>query len=255
MKLWNKKGISLTIVAGCLVSGSAQAIVNIESLRMNAEQLGWSSSINFSGQGKKGNTDKDAVKVGFGVQFVEEHSRTFLIGSVEYGENSQKKDDESYFAHLRHTHDLVPTWAWEAFTQYEAEPLVYDKQRSLLGAGLRKSVQAKELKWHFGVGAFYEHETAVLNNANLTTDLGRGNFYTTFKHQLNDHASWFGSAYYQPQLDRWNHYRAIATLGAESKLTQLISLSLGTSYGYESSPLASAKKEDLAYQFGIQVNF
>ena len=255
MKCIQKSVLSFGLVSGLLLSNSAQAIVNIESLRMDAEQLGWSSSLNLSGQGKKGNTDKDAFKVGFGVQFVEEHSRTFLIGSVEYGETRQQKDDESYFAHLRHTHDLVPTWAWEAFTQYEAEPLVYDKKRSLLGGGLRKSVQAKALTWHFGMGAFYEHETAVLNNASLTTDLGRGNFYTTFKQQLNDHASWFGSAYYQPQLDAWGHYRAIASLGAESKLTQRISLSLGTSYGYESSPLASAKKEDLAYQFGINVNF
>lgn len=249
--------IRLLFIHIVLFSPLAHAIVNIEALRMDEKEPGWTSQISLSMNGKKGNTDKDAASLGLGVQLVKPQFRTFLIGSGEYGRSDGVVDDEEYFLHLRHTHYLNKELDWEIFTQYESQPFVHHNQRTLVGAGLRTEAEFLGFIGHAGLGLMHEKESVENSNQiRLHADTNRFNAYADLKYRFSSQSNWVGVIYYQPKIDDFNDHQYVISTGVDAKVIDPVSLAFDITHRYDARPLGDLlKPRDLSYNFSINIEF
>lgn len=240
-----------------LLPTASQAIVNIEALRMNENELGWSSQVSLSMSGKKGNTDTDTSSLGLGVQFVEPQSRTFLIGSGEYGRSDGVVDDEEYFAHLRHTHRFTKKLDWEVFTQYENKPFESDNSRSLVGAGFRAESNFYGFVGHTGLGIMHEQESVTdTNNETIEESNKRFNLFADLKYRFSEESNWVGLIYYQPKVDDFSDHQYVVSTGVDATVAEPVKLAFDVAYRYDSTPLGGVlQKNDMTYNFSINIEF
>jgi len=236
---------------------SASAIVNIESLRMDETKQGWSSSLAFSLSGKKGSVDNDSASFSIGSQWVEPHSRTLLIGALDYSESSGVKDDEEYFAHLRHTHQWTSTLDWELFTQKEFQPFTYNRKRSLFGGGLRSTMHWQGLVGHAGFGVMKEFESAItVTQQNRQLENDRFNLFANLKYPFSSPANWVGLVYYQPKVTNSNDYQMVMTTGVDAQMFGPLHILFDITYQYDTHPtVPNLEQRNYKYNAAFEIEF
>lgn len=240
-----------------LLPATSFAIVNIETQRMDEDKLGWSSNFALTLDGKQGNTDKSALAIALGTQWVEDNARTLLIGALNYGTSDGVKDDEEYFAHLRHTHQFAPGLDWEVFTQKEYQPFTFNRKRSLYGGGIRLATQFYRFDGHAGMGLMHVDESATeADLSNHRTQADRLNLFSALKYPLSKTAHWIGVVYFQPQINHLSDYQASITTGINAEVIGPLQMTFDISYQYDVEPTASTLgHENLNYQFSMTVAF
>jgi putative salt-induced outer membrane protein YdiY len=245
------------LLTGALITVSlpAKAIVNVEDLRLDSDQPGWTGSATLNFAGKSGNTDNFNGSANIGVQFNHQKATELFLASYEVSETQQQRTDESQFLHLRHTQTFRPAWDWEAYTQYEATPLVLNKTRSLLGAGLRWTVKKNAFTGNLAGSIFYENEQVDLSAGRTAFEVGRFNWMAQGQYQLSQNAKAGLTLFFQPKVDQWENNRTIAKMAVDSKLTGQWSLAASLDYKHDSQPYQNLKSDDWAYGMGLNYQF
>lgn len=232
-----------------------QAIVNVEDLRLNSEQPGWSGSATLNVSGKSGNTENLTGSANVGIQFNHQQATELFLVSYEVSETQQQRTDESQFLHLRHTQAFRPSWDWEGYAQYEATPFVLNKTRSLLGAGVRWHVKYRAFTGRLSSSLFYENEQVDLSKGRTTFEVGRFNWMTEGQYQLSKNAKAGLTLFFQPKVDQWANNRTIAKMALDSMLTGQWSLAASLNYKHDSQPYQTLKSDDWAYGMGLNYQF
>ena len=224
---------------------------------MDETQLGWSSALAFSLAGKKGGVDNDAASFSVSTQWVEPQSRTFLIGAAEYSESGGVKDDEEYFAHLRHTHQWSANLDYELFAQQELQPFTHDRKRSLFGVGLRSGTSWKGFVGHSGLGVMKETKSAVSDqNQTNERETVRLNFYSDLKYRFSETANWVGLVYYQPEMSNINNYQTVISTGVDAQVFEPMHLLFDVTYQYDAEPVVPGlESKNLKYNFSFEIQF
>ncbi|GAB6034081.1 DUF481 domain-containing protein [Galenea microaerophila] len=254
-KLSIHKTIPFTLLLGSLlVTSRASAIVNIEDLRLDDSVQGVSGSFTVNFNGKSGNTDNLAGSTNIGLQYVHHQQVELLLASYEYSEVNGKGNDESKFLHLRHTDWFKPHWAWEAYTQYEAQPYVLDKVRTLLGAGGRWKNQFKQYKGILGGSIFYEKEEVDLQRRE-TFEVGRFNWMAEGQYAISKQAKMGVSLFFQPKVDEWKNNRSIVNWTLSTQVVSTVSMTMSVNYRHDSQPYLDLKADDWQYSMGINYQF
>ncbi len=240
-----------------LVPTTSFAIVNIETQRMDEEKPGWSSNFALTLDGKQGNTDKSALAIALGTQWVQDKGRTLLIGALNYGTSDGVKDDEEYFAHLRHTRQFAPGLDWELFTQKEYQPFTFNRKRTLYGGGLRIETNFSQFHGHSGLGIMHVDESATeLDRSNHRTQADRLNLFSALKYPLSKTTQWMGVVYFQPQMNRFSDYQASLSTGINAEIIGPLQMTFDISYQYDVEPTASTLgHENLNYNFSMTIDF
>lgn len=241
-----------------LASFPAQAIINIEELRMDETQPGWASSSTLAFNGQRGNTDEDKFTLNGGIQWNRDdlQVRNLMLFTVNRSQAHGTTFSEDYFGHLRHTRQLNDVVAWELFTQYQEEPLNDSYRRRLAGTNARFPVEQPFIHGYFGAGVMYEERRVIANDsAPVERDDLRFNFYLNSKYELSDNAELALSFYLQPAVDNLADLRSIVNLGVTSRVTRLFSLTFDLSYSSESEPLVGQTHDAWSYSMGINLSF
>lgn len=255
MKVLTKHAISPVLLAGLMVvSSGAQAIVNIENLRLDDSDQGKSGSFTVNFSGKSGNTDNFSGSAHVGLQYVHGKKVELLLASYEYSEANGQGNDESKFLHMRHTDWFKSHWAWEAYTQYQAQPYVLDKMRSLFGVGFRWKSQAKQYKGVLAGSIFYEREDVSLLQRE-TFEVGRFNWMAEGRYDLSKQAEMGISIYFQPQMDNWDNNRTIANLSLSTQVVSSVSTTISVNYRHDSQPYLNLRADDWQYGMGLNYKF
>lgn len=253
----NKKSLLYSaILAGLFSAGSAQAIVDIESLRLDESLLGLSGSTTAKFSGKSGNTDNNTLDGALGLQYVKDQTVDLFVTSVEYTESKGVATDKNYFGHFRHTHKLSTQWAWEAFTQIESSPLNNKYMRQLLGAGGRYSHSQDKASGNMGAGVMMEKTSSQVDSGlKETNNVVRINLYAKEKYAFNDKTSVVFGLYVQPNSQDFGDTVSIASMAYSNKMTDALAMVMDVSYKYDSKPDTGFKPTDWQYKIGINYRF
>ncbi|WP_044410958.1 DUF481 domain-containing protein [Thiomicrospira microaerophila] len=244
-------------LSGLLISHSALAIVNIENLRMDESQAGFSTSTTLSVSGKRGNTDEDIYGLTGGMQYIGEDTavRNLFLYDLKNSQSNGTPYSESYFVHYRHTRQLNTHWAWEKFIQHQSEPLSDKRERNLIGTNARYRLTTSPFNGHAGVGLMYEQRSVKPNNQ-LTEDKGvRFNLYLDSKYKLSENTDWKISLYAQPKVDAIADLRSVASTGLTTRINQRFAFTFDLAYSHDAKPLTAQKSYDLNYKTGINLRF
>lgn len=237
-----------------MVNQSAQAIVNIESLRDRAGyDSGWSSAGSFEASGNSGNSDSTDMSLSGLMQYRSDRfSNLFVIGS-EYGKNSGNKNADEHLVHIRHTHVLTSTTDWEGFYQRQENEFTRLEERVLLGSGIRlRLMDEQDLTMTLGLGGFYESET---NEGDVTKEIGRSNVYLSLRNKAQNNILVVTTVYLQNKLDEFSDQRAVGGLSVSIPASAHIDFIVSLDVEHDARPPAGVEKTDWTYKTGIGWKF
>ena len=246
----------------CIVfwATAAHAIVNVEEMRVQAAQEGFSGNLSFDVNGESGNTDKASAAFGSRAQWKQDAITNFMILNHTYGETDGERDTNKAFFHARHVRQFNPRWAGEGFGQLEQNEFTRLSYRQLLGGGARITLAEEENKKgiFLGLGAFYSREK--LDPREGTTDEGtesfwRANVYFVFKYALNSQVRVLNMTYYQPAFENFNDYRFLEQVALKVKMAERLDLKLSLEIVHDSRPPQLVEKTDTVYSTGIEYSF
>jgi len=244
----------------CLLPFSSGAIVNVESMHLNAPSDGFSGQLSLGANGKSGNSENFTASLGSQLQWHQQDITHLLNLSAEYGESFGQETVNNRFFHWRRIQDTSTRLAWEAFTQLEQDKFARLNHRGLAGGGLRFKLTevAKEHAVFIGIGAFYSEEQ-LSDEGNLAdsgnSSLVRGNAYLVLKKQLSDSVFASSTTYLQPDVEDERDFRALEDAQLAIRLSDKLSLSLKLLAKHDNRPPLAVKKTDVSYRTGLEYRF
>ena len=239
---------------------SAQAIVNIESLRAGAPPPGYSGAMNLSVNGQSGNTDKLGINAGARLQWHGGAVTDFAILRYSYGATDGVEDANNLFTHARHILQASDRTAYEEFIQAERNIFNRLSFRGLIGGGVRlKLAETPDIKsLHLGLGGFFSRET-LEKRAGLTDsgseNMWRFNIYLNYVQRLNDSVRVLSTTYYQPAVDDFSDYRLSEEAALSVRMNDSLSLNVSLELSRDSKPPQAVKNTDTTYSTGIEYSF
>ena len=146
-----KYAVSLLCVLVLIVS--AQAQVNIETLRRLDSKPGWYNDITLSLTYQSGNTDLLRFRSSLRSDYWFGKYHTFGIATLQQGKQGGKLYTDKGFIHLRAARSIIERLGVEMFLQKQFNESILLRDRNLAGGGVRISAlkQRAITKKRFGI--------------------------------------------------------------------------------------------------------
>jgi hypothetical protein len=242
-----------------LLPSYALAITNIESERLNNNEPGTKGSISLSLDGRIGSNDR--VALGTSVKLIRSFTHNELIALIsrDYAEVDNIVNTDETLMHFRYLTKHSKNWGSEVFTQYQEDEFSSLAKRSLLGTGIRYTLnQAPEQKEanHFGVGFFYEEEEYLSSILAPNENSFRLNLYWAYRNKLAENIRYTSTLYFQPQLKDFNDKKGLWQNSLTISVTSTINLSLTWDIEHDTKPpVDSDSNTETSYNSVLIYNF
>jgi len=247
--MWLKRiGPALLLL---LWGSGAHAQVNVEVLRKELTESGWSAKADASVTYYSGNTE--GIQLG-GSALVGVRSGVHLAyvnGTGQYTHLGGELSVARTCGHARYNLELLP-WLWlEVFAQAESDQFRSLRLRQLFGVGLRAAVGEGD------VGALYYGTSYMLEQTVLSEEASQVRLRPDFVHRSNHYASASlnldedrikvtNTLYYQPRFDRFSDYRLLDIASLDVQMWKAVSLGIRATLRYESLVPEDVKSHDLS---------
>jgi hypothetical protein len=234
-----------------LISSSALAIVNIESLRFKEQKQPTSAKLALSGQRKEGNSNTEELSTAGQFRRIFADSEHLSLLKYKYGESQNLKNADELLLHYRYVLKPQEFLAREFYLQYSRNDFTRLAFRNLAGLGLRlRSFDGEGLRVYTGLGAFYSQEK--LKNSAGTTDSGtseftRVNLYVSLQYTVTKSLKLQSVTYFQPVVTDLVDYRLYQDLDLEILLGTGFSVSLSYLQRHDNLPPQGVRKTDHNY--------
>ena len=260
----------------------AWAQVNVEKLRSNGVEDGFSGSANLTTAFTYGNIHFADFGLTAHQEFKSGKHTAFWIMNTRFAAKRTQSDiqadpktglwdKDSRFAnlmlqHLRYNYEIAsPLWL-EIFTQYEYNEFLLLDRRLVGGLGLRFAlVNGDKGGVFFGSAAMLEEER--LNEEQIAPSEAiqrvniRSSNYLSATLTPNDGGTWTTTIYFQPRFDSFSDYRLVGETGLSLKLNDNIAFTADARYRRDSAPpktpqgTANVLPTDVSIKNGIKVSW
>jgi len=244
-----------------LLTPLAHGQVNIEKLRSEHHEDGFSGSLGLKTAFTQGNIDF----ADFGMTgHIEWKKGAHLFFWVTNGRFAAKRtqsdyaaepdislwDKEAHFSnslleHMRYNYTLADALWWEAYTQFEFNEFLLLDRRVLLGTGPRVALaQGDDGGLWMGTAAMVESER--LNPESIAASEAvdavnlRWSNYITGTWKPSDTTAWITTVYIQPRIDAFDDYRFSAETGLLFSITEHMKFTLDAKLRQDSTPPETA---------------
>ncbi|MFV1998301.1 MAG: YdiY family protein [Acidiferrobacterales bacterium] len=249
-----RKQIQFIVACLLLVSSNAFAIVNVENIRVEKREDGFSGQLRVLASLQNGNTNNNRVGLGSRLQWIRGNITNFLVLNYDYGNSGGATDINKSFLHGRHIVQQNEKWAWEGFGQLAQDEFKRLSIRMLAGAGVRLTLSEKTHKgaMYLGLGTFYSTEKL---DDNSTSSLFRASTYFVYKYSLNPNTHFISTTYYQPALSDPGDFRALQQAGFNVAISKTLDLKLSLDISYDNQPPIGVESTDTSFRTGIEYRF
>lgn len=251
-----------------LFSGSAFAqIVNIESLRINAQDRKLSGVVDLDfaiRKNKAGQTVVTGTDIGAQWNMNAKNSLIFLSGYhlTQFNDSDDpaapsKNFNNQAFGHLRYNRQISNTVSLELYSQIQWDEIQEIDIRSLTGLGARFELfQNDTASFYFGMSYMLEYEETSEDPANITTNQHqRLSTYVSGQFKLNPYLNFDYVLYFQPRPAELEDFRLSSNVGLSIRLTQKVNFSTSASLLFDSRPPSTVPKTQYFISNGIRMNF
>ena len=271
----------LVIIFIFWVPGLALAQVNVEKLRSDQTEDGFSGSIGLNANFTSGNimladfgtashiewkNDKDLVFWVLNARFASKRTQADLLTDPDI----DLWDDEAQFAnlmlqHLRYNRKLSEAWWWEAFTQFEFNEFLLLDRRLIAGMGPRWAlVDGEKGGIWIGSSAMVEEERlnadSIAPSESVQTVVLRSSSYLTTT-VSGDQWSMVTTVYAQPLFADLGDHRIMGETSLALKVNNTLSFTFDARIRHDTrppiTPTGSAKVQstDTAIKNGIKLTW
>ena len=257
--LYRPSALFSFVLLACLLPSLSFAITNIESERLNNTEEGTKGSVSLSLDGRIGSSDK--VALGTSVKLIRSFTRDELITLIsrDYAEVDDVVNTDESLVHIRYLTKHSKNWGHEVFTQYQEDRFSSLAKRSLLGLGLRytlnQTLEQTEAN-HFGVGFFYEEEQYIHSINVKNEDTFRLNLYWAYRNKLADNIRYTSTLYFQPKIKDLSDEKGLWQNALTISVTSTINLSLTWDIEHDTNtPTESDNNTETSYNSVLIYNF
>lgn len=258
--------IKYAVSLACLLvlSTSAKAQVNIETLRRLDSKLGWYNEITLSLTYQSGNTDLLRFKSRLRSDYWFDKYHTFGIATLQQGKQGGKLYTDKGFIHLRGARFIVEHLGAEMFLQKQFNESILLRDRNLAGGGMRISVLKQRtttkngtgMNLYLGIGAMWENETINdKGHGEIETHIIRSTNYVSATWRIDKRFSVVITGYFQPYIQRLSDFRVLSENRLEFHVTKTVSINTRLNIRYDSEPPTGVKSHDLEIVNGLSYKF
>ena len=246
-----------------VLSTSAQAQVNIETLRRLDSKLGWYNEITLSLTYQSGNTDLLRFKSRLRSDYWFDKYHTFGIATLQQGKQGGKLYTDKGFIHLRGARSIVEHLGAEMFLQKQFNESILLRDRNLAGGGVRISILKQRtnttntgVNLYLGIGGMWENETINdKGHGEIETNIIRSTNYVSATWRIDKQFSVVITGYFQPYIQRLSDFRVLSENRLEFHVTKTVSINTRLNIRYDSEPPTGVKSHDLEIVNGLSYKF
>ncbi len=263
------------------VPGLSYAQVNVEKLRSEETDDGFSGSIGLNAAFSDGNIMFADIGTASHIEWRKNKDILFWILNARFAAKRTQSDllaepsvalwdKEAHFAnlmlqHIRYNRTLSKAWWWEVYAQYEFNEFLLLDRRLLSGTGPRlQLVKGKNGGSWIGTSVMFEEErlnaeTIAQTEAAQTTALRSSTYLTaTLK---GDAWKQITTVYFQPRFNNMEDYRMVGEASFVYKLNKSFALTIDGRIRHDSrppqTPVGSAKVlgTDMSIKNGLKLSW
>ena len=247
----------------CVLTVSAQAQVNIETLRRLDSKPGWYNDITLSLTYQSGNTDLLRFRSSLRSDYWFGKYHTFGIATLQQGKQGGKLYTDKGFIHLRGARSLIKYLGVEIFLQKQFNESILLRDRNLAGGGARIAVFQQRtstkntgLNLYLGIGGMWENETINdKGHGEVETNIIRSTNYISAAWRIDKRFTVVLTGYYQPYLQRFSDFRVLSESRLEFHVTKTVSINTRLNVRYDSEPPTGVESHDLEIVNGLSYKF
>ncbi|QKT03108.1 DUF481 domain-containing protein [Ectothiorhodospiraceae bacterium 2226] len=254
-----RSGWLALVLAG--LSGTAQAIVNVESLRAVDPPEGLSGKLSLSAGGESGTVHTSSINAGAGVVWRRQAVTNFLTFNYAYGESLGVKVTDRSFVHARHVRHVRERTDWELFAQRQHNRFLRLSSRELVGSGARLTLYdepSQDSRAFLGVGAMYVQERLeerIGTTDGGTSGLWRGNVYLALNWRTDDRVRLSSTTYWQPALTDAGDFRLLEEAALRVRVHGNLDLVTSLNIRHNSHPPQGVERTEITYRTGFEYDF
>jgi len=237
-----------------LYSCTVLAIVNIEKINIEEDKESFQGEVSVDFSGASGNSDTQAISLAGRMQWNNSLTQ-FVVLKYDYAKSADILSADKTFLHYRNILSPTINYSPEVFFQLQNDEFKSLKIRTLLGAGYRFKLAAKQNSYsRLGAGLFYsEEEYNDLDNS--IEEVIRFNLYYTYQLKINKTTNFITTTYYQPDIENTSDYRALEQASFEFNLSDDLLYFITVDISYDNDPVDKIEKDDSSYKSGIKYRF
>jgi hypothetical protein len=231
--------------------------VNIEKMREDGAEKGFSTDLNLVFSTRSGNVDITELGLSLRQDYVAQKSKSFLIVHGLYGWKDGDAFSNEGLLHLRHVRKDWRTVAPEFFTQVNYDKARLLEFRSLGGGGVRiRFFEGERLQMAWGTAYMVEYERFDLSPEawhQRTGTYHRWSNYVSLKADLGEMTTIAWTTYLQPRFDDFGDLKTLNDGELETDLVGQLALTVTVRLRYDSRPPDGIEKRDTLLMMGLRV--
>lgn len=250
----HRRILLLLILISFTYKVSAQ-IVNVESLRIQTDTVGFAGSL-----GGDFTLTKDVDKIFAAnayatIQYKSQKSIYLILSNYSFLKGADKKLLNKLFAHFRYDRKITDFFRMEAFTQIQTNKITKIDTRYLLGAGPRFKIPTfNKLKTYLGILFMYEYEKE-LTDPIIYHNVIRNSSYLSFTYEPNDHVKLTSTTFYQPKINEFSDFRILNQENVSFSISKKLSATINWDYLYDAQPVKGIPKSNYTFSTGLKYVF
>lgn len=246
----------LSIIFFLAIQCARAQIVNIESLRLAKDSLGFYGEENLNFSVVKNTQELYTLSNNLALQYRAKRQVYLFLSNLSFNFSEDVNFERNGFAHFRFGQKVNSWLSLEALVQYQIDVPLRIEQRILTGGGPRFTLlRKKEHKLVTGHLVLYE-EDKELNNE-IQHQNTRLSSYLVYKISKAKKFRWTSTLYYQPRLDKFEDFRLSGQTQLAFTFYKSWQFVTTAAVNYDAFPVEDSAIPNLTYKItnGLRLTF
>ncbi|MGN8226674.1 DUF481 domain-containing protein [Gracilimonas sp. BCB1] len=231
---------SIVLLFILLFSSSAQAqLLNVESVRSDADSAGWHGQLNFNLSLSQYNDRVLQFTNKANLSYFSDHHAYLFLNNLKLVNLDGASVISSGYSHLRTTFNRENRFSPEVFFQYQYNNNLGLRNRFLGGAGFRYTLfDGDNWTGSFSTGLMAEYEQwKETGQPPIENEFLKSTSNLSLRGKLNPQTTFLLIGYYQARPDQFFQARSILETQLQVTMTRRISMSVQFSAAYDADPV------------------
>lgn len=246
----------ITFLFGLTISVQAQ-LLNVESVRANADSAGWHGELEFDLSINQYNDRVIEFTNESNISYLSKEHAYLMLNNLKLVNLDGASLISSGYSHLRTTFFRNNRFSPELFVQYQYNNNLGLENRALGGIGF-KYIFHKTDSWisSFSSGIMAEYEEWKPSGQQVITNkLIKSTSNISLRGKLNERATFLLVGYYQARPDKYLKARSILESKFQMEVTKSIALSISFIASYDTNPVIDIPQWTYELSNGLVIKF
>lgn len=232
-------------------------LLNVESVRTNADTTGWYGELEFDLSLNHYNEDVFEFTNESNLSYFSEDHAYMLLNKLKFVNLDGNSLISSGYVHLRSTFSRKEKLSPELFLQYQYNNNLGLNNRALAGAGIKyRFYRSNNWQASISTALMAEYEEWQLNDqASIENEFLKSTSNISLRGKLSETARFRLIGYYQARPDRFFKARSILESGLQMDLSKRVAVSINFVASYDAEPIIDIPNLTYELSNGFLIRF